>query len=199
MEPERRGSAIRASTSEAKLERTGVLELTQSSESGVQTRALSCLHYPEPTANRRNESRIHTPQRKHHSLAIPSQPRDHQRRPRPESKPSTRRRQHRLERQRVGATTTRDEEAQHRQASLAALQGAAAPTPVPDAAPAASPLKMQAQKLKHRLSLQTQIPAPPPVPEEDEEMEVISMSPAVRTPVANFRQFEWDEFDEFGE
>ncbi|KAK1068058.1 hypothetical protein LTR74_005958 [Friedmanniomyces endolithicus] len=80
------------------------------------------------------------------------------------------------------------QEAQHRQASLAALQGAAAPTPVLDAAPAASPLKMQAQKLKHRLSLQTQIPAPPPVPEEDEEMEVISMSPAVRTPVANFRK-----------
>ncbi|KAK1043382.1 hypothetical protein LTR33_015431, partial [Friedmanniomyces endolithicus] len=77
------------------------------------------------------------------------------------------------------------QEAQHRQASLAALQG---PAPqAPDTA-SASPLKMQAQKLKHRLSLQTQIPAPPPVPEEDEEMEVISMSPAVRTPVANFRK-----------
>ncbi|KAK1063967.1 hypothetical protein LTR74_009034 [Friedmanniomyces endolithicus] len=77
------------------------------------------------------------------------------------------------------------QEAQHRQASLAALQG---PAPqVPETA-SASPLKTQAQKLKHRLSLQTQIPPPPPVPEEDEEMEVISMSPAVRTPVVNFRK-----------
>ncbi|TKA45592.1 hypothetical protein B0A54_04131 [Friedmanniomyces endolithicus] len=81
------------------------------------------------------------------------------------------------------------QEAQHRQNSLAALQGAAAPPQVPAAAaPAASPLKTQAQKLKHRLSLQTQIPAPPPVPEEDEVMEVITMSPAVRTPVASSRK-----------
>ncbi|TKA83288.1 hypothetical protein B0A55_00816, partial [Friedmanniomyces simplex] len=77
-------------------------------------------------------------------------------------------------------------EAHHRQASLAALQGT--PPQASEPAPASSTMKTQAQKLKHRLSLQTQIPAPPPVPEEDEEMEVISMSPAVRTPVMSFRK-----------
>ncbi|KAK5713295.1 hypothetical protein LTR17_017665 [Elasticomyces elasticus] len=72
------------------------------------------------------------------------------------------------------------QEAHHRQASLAALQGTAPQAP--------DPAMTASQKIKNRLSLQTQIPAPPPVPEEDEQMEIISMSPAVRAPPVSFRK-----------
>ncbi|KAK3109444.1 hypothetical protein LTR53_017297 [Teratosphaeriaceae sp. CCFEE 6253] len=80
-------------------------------------------------------------------------------------------------------------ESHHRQASLAALQGGSPPSQGSSPPPLLGPAPISnSQKIKHRLSLQTQIPPPPPVPEEDEEMDVISMSPAVRTPITNFRK-----------
>ncbi|KAK4545172.1 hypothetical protein LTR36_003723 [Oleoguttula mirabilis] len=76
--------------------------------------------------------------------------------------------------------------AQQHQAALAALQGQAPNPSAPE--PQVSKSMAGSMKDRKRLSLQTQLPPPPPVPEEEEMEEVISMSPAVRQPVAMFRQ-----------